>query len=188
MSYVVPLFGEGRERQRRRWRRSGASAVIAAALVLAVYAMDPFGAGLGSGSPIREPPGTVAVPGAAVFSQAPYLGVRCAVPNSIACDRVGLAVWLKRPAYSVSASLDGRRLVLDRFGDELIGPDRRRTEFDGYLRPAGITTAMGVRPIAGTEIWLGDHTPSVAVWVLINFGANHYTVTHERVPLSAGWG
>src|SRR5438270_737090 len=64
-------------------------------------------------------PGTVVLGGAPiptadrVFSKDPYMGVACHVANSIACDRVGLAVWLRRPAIAVSASIAGAILKLD---------------------------------------------------------------------------
>jgi hypothetical protein len=43
-----------------------------------------------------------------LFSQPPYVGVACPTANSIACDRVGLAIWLRRPAARVNAVRDCR--------------------------------------------------------------------------------
>ena len=189
MSYVAPLFGEARERQRRR-RRAVALAGLAAAAVaaFAIYASDVLRSAPRSAPGLHEPSGTVAAPASTVFSQAPYMGVRCSVPNSIACDRVGLAIWLKRPAYSATATIDGRPLAMNRFGDRLIDSRTRRTEFDGYLQPAGIVSSMHVRPTAGSNIWSGDPTPFVMVRLLIDYGGGRYVVTHLRVGLSAGWG
>jgi hypothetical protein len=116
------------------------------------------------------------------------MGVLCPVPNSIACDRVGLAIWLKRPAHSVRASIDGRSFAMNRFGDQLISNRQPRTEFDGYLRPAGIVSSMHVRPEPGTSTWLGDGTPFPTVWLLIDYGSGRFVATHLRVPLGAGWG
>ena len=42
------------------------------------------------------------------FAQDPSMGVACHVPNWIGCDRVGLAVWLRRPAIAVSATIPAR--------------------------------------------------------------------------------
>jgi hypothetical protein len=37
----------------------------------------------------------------------PYLGLRCHYPVVLRCGRAGLAVWLGRPARSVTATVDG---------------------------------------------------------------------------------
>jgi hypothetical protein len=44
--------------------------------------------------------------------RAPYVGVACPGPNSTVCGRVGIAVWLARPATEVDATLGGRRTRL----------------------------------------------------------------------------
>lgn len=192
MSYVLPLFGEAWERRRRR-RRLGLSAAAAAALVAA--AASTMGAPQRVApiprhqSGIRLPPGTISKAPAALFSQAPYMGVACRVPNSIACERVGLAVWLKRPARSVVAWIGGRFVRLDWFGDERrIAPGRARRAFDGYLQPAGIVSDMHVRPAPGTQLWFGDQMPSPEVWLLIDYGRAPAVATHLPVWLQAGWG
>ncbi len=119
-----------------------------------------------------------------VLSRSPYMGVACHGPNSIACDRVGLATWLKRPAHSVRATIDGRPLSLARFGNPLTPG----TEWAGYLKSAGIVSRLHVRPVAGTSTWLGAGTPSGTVWIVIGLGGGRHVVTHLRVPLMAGWG
>jgi hypothetical protein len=42
----------------------------------------------------------------------PYLGLRCCNPKVLRCGRVGLAVWLARPARNVTAIVDGHDVVL----------------------------------------------------------------------------
>jgi hypothetical protein len=42
----------------------------------------------------------------------PYLGLRCYNPKVVRCGRVGLAVWLARPARNVTAVVDGHDVVL----------------------------------------------------------------------------
>jgi hypothetical protein len=42
----------------------------------------------------------------------PYLGLRCYDPSVLRCGRVGLAVWLARPARNVTAVVDGHEVVL----------------------------------------------------------------------------
>jgi len=189
MPYIARLFGEAWERRRRRVRRLAWAAVAACAVGLLTYvAFRPNVSAPGPALGIEFPAGTVARSPAAVFSQPPYMGVRCPEPNSIACDQVGLAVWLKRPAQTVTAWIDGRRLAMDRFGDQLITSAAPRREFDGYLRPAGIRSSMHVRPDPGTSTWEGDPTPVAAVSLLIDEGHHHYVTTRLRVPLMAGWG
>lgn len=189
MEHVAWLFGEARERQRRRQRRLLAALVTAVAVIGAAAAIPQRPGPLSpSRPPISTPPGTIAVSASAVLAQAPYMGVHCPTANSIACDRVGLAIWLKRPAMAVSATINGRMLAMDRVGDRLIALGRPRTEFDGYLQPAGLRTSLGVRPIAGTDLWEGDPTPYPVVWLLIDYGRGRQAITHLRVPLSAGWG
>jgi hypothetical protein len=188
MEYVARLFGEAWGRQRRRRRTAAWLGLVLCAVAVLTYAVVRPRSAPAPPAGIQEPAGTIAQSPSVVFSQPPYMGVRCPVPNSIACDRIGLAIWLKRPAYSVRASIDGRPLAMDRFGDQLISAARPRTEFDGYLRPAGIVSNMHVRAVPGTSTWLGDPTPFAAVWLLIDYGHSRYVTTHLQVPLMAGWG
>ncbi len=188
MEHVARLFGEAWERRRRRRRTLVWIGLSACAFGLLTYALGSARIAAGPGPGVPEPAGTVAARPAALFSQPPYMGVRCPVANSIACDQVGLAIWLKRPAYSVTASIDGRKLAMVRVGDRLTLSKAPRTEFDGYLHPAGITSRMHVRPIQGTSTWLGDPTPFAAVSLLLNYGNGHYVTTRVQIPLMAGWG
>jgi hypothetical protein len=189
MEHAAWLFGEARERQRRRQRRLLATLVAAVAVIgAAAWISTRPGPSTPAQPPISTPPGTAAVGAGSVFAQDPYMGVHCPAANSIACDRVGLAIWLKRPAIAVTATINGRRLAMNRVGDRLVAGNRARTEFDGYLQPAGLRTSLGVRPIAGTDLWDGDSTPYPLVWLLIDYGRGRHAITHLRVPLSAGWG
>ena len=123
-----------------------------------------------------------------VFAQDPDLGVACRIPSWIGCDRVGLAVWLRRPALAVSATIAGSPL---RLNDPMwSGPVRngRRTMFAGFLQPAGITTRLHVKPDPGTQSWIGSHQPAPTIWFRISYGHGEIIVTHEDVGLRAGWG
>ena len=73
-----------------------------------------------------------------LLSRDPYMGVSCRIPNSFACDRVGLAVWLREPAARVEAAIAGRELELD--DPEWSGPAEHgeRRMFAGFLQPAGL--------------------------------------------------
>jgi hypothetical protein len=193
MEFVARLIGEARSRQRRRRLRLawGIAAVLACALAVRAAegtpdALDP------SARLARVSPRAFAVLApSAVFTQEPYMGVRCPIANSIACDRVGLAIWLRHPAVHVTASIAGQPLVLDWFGDERrVGPLPPRAELDGYLRPAHITTLLGVHPDS-PGMWYGNRrapwpAPLVRLW--ITFADGKRATTKLRVNLSAGWG
>jgi hypothetical protein len=139
-----------------------------------------------------------------VLSRAPYIGVRCPVANSIACDRVALAVWLKHPAAKVSATIAGARLSLSPRSEIAYpgdGPDRA---FAGDLQPAEIVSRLHVRPVEGNVIstkhgkahvgsrrrmWFGDgSTPPTRVRLTIHEPSGRTVVTSLRVPLGTGWG
>ena len=130
---------------------------------------------------------------AAVLAQPPYMAIACRVANSIACDRIGLAVWLRRPAVWVDATVGGRTLKLDWHGDQ---PPRfarpgPRTAFDGFLAPAGLRTRLGVRSSAGS-LWAPSpsNSPAPLVSLRIGWGKGRIriSVTQVSVPLSGGWG
>jgi hypothetical protein len=130
------------------------------------------------------------------------MGVACPKANAIGCDRVGLAVWLRRPAVSVSATIAGWPLKLDWAGDR---PSRYlrhepRRAFDGFLQPAGLAAHLHVRPDATSgldgpfcgcaegRVWLGDDPPTPLVRLTIRYPDASTVVTQRRVTLSAGWG
>lgn len=186
MEFVAHLIGEARSRQRRRRLRLAWGAVAAVVLVISVRA-------LGADAPVAggEHSAFAFVAPSAVFTQDPYMGVTCPIANSIACDRIGLAIWLRHPAAHVTATIAGQPLVLDWFGEvRRVGPVPPRFALDGYLRPAHITTLLGVRPSA-QGMWFGDvrspwPSPLVRFWIRY---ANDQRVTTElRVPLNTGWG
>jgi hypothetical protein len=183
---LVWLFGEARTRQRKRRRRVAWTLV---GVVACVIAMRVAMVGLGS---TTADSGTIpTVSPSAVFARAPYMGVHCPLANSIACDRVGLAIWLRRPAVHVRATIAGQPLVLDWFGDEYrVGPTPARRELDGYLQPAHIVTRLGVHPSPAGR-WYGSQAgswPAPLVRLTITFVDGQRVMTQVRVPLSAGWG
>lgn len=118
------------------------------------------------------------------------MGVACPVANSIACDRVGLAVWLRRPARAVTATIAGAPVALDWHGDQppASGASGPRRAFDGYLQPAGIVTRLHVTPESGGLRWFGDGAPSPVVRFRIDYGHGRVVRTQQPVELAAGWG
>ena len=110
------------------------------------------------------------------------MGVSCRKPNSIRCDRVGLAVWLKRPADRVTAAIAGRRFAL---ADAEVGRPPRM--FAGYLRPAGLADGPLRVPFGPGGRWTGEGVvrPHVKLWVTTD---GRTATTALRTRLRAGWG
>ena len=126
-----------------------------------------------------------AVAPATILRRAPYAGVACPRANSIACDRVGLAVWLGEPAAGVSARLEGRPVAL---GAAHLG-GRPRTDWIGYLRPAGLLDgALRITPDRGRTHWEGAHPKRVRLVVDVLRRDGSAARTQTTVPLSSGWG
>ena len=125
----------------------------------------------------------------ALLSRDPYMGVSCRTPNSIACDRVGLAVWLREPAVRVDAEIAGRALELDDPDwSEPANADERRM-FAGFLEPAGLFDGpLEVTPDAGPDRWIGRKPVSATVDLRIIRNDGTATTTTLEVPLSPGWG
>jgi hypothetical protein len=184
------VIKQARRRQRRR-RLAIAAAMVPAAASAVIFASGGSQRGArptGSRPPRQFGPGTTES-AAAVFAQAPYMGVACHIPNSIACDRVGLAVWLRRPA-TVSATIAGAPLKLNDPTWSYVAQSGRQAVYvyAGFLHPAGLTTRLHVTPEANTPAWLGSNAPSPTVWFRVDFGRGKIVITHENVFLSAGWG
>jgi hypothetical protein len=119
------------------------------------------------GCPTRAAPESVAP------EVVPVLGVACHVPNSIACDRVGVAVGFRLPAALVMAEIDGRLVTLNPprdFPDDL---------WHGYLYNAGLRHGplnVGIAP--GATRWSG--TPEVQPYVTVTVFFENGTVAASR--------
>jgi hypothetical protein len=185
------VIEEARARQRRHRIVAAVLVVALAALGVGAYfgadGRSPAGSS-GSRSPAHSGPSATAA-ATVVFARDPDMGVACHIPSWIGCDRVGLAVWLRRPAVAVSATIAGSPLKLN--DPAWSGPLRngRRTMFAGFLQPAGIIFRLHVKPDdAGVQSWLGSNQPTPTVWFRIDYGHRNVVVTHEDVGLRAGWG
>jgi hypothetical protein len=120
-----------------------------------------------------------------VLRRPPYMGVACPTPNSIACDRVGLAVWLREPVRSVTASIAGRQLRLHPGGSGGTGA----AYLEGYLQPAGLLGGpMRITPDRGRFFWRGEHPlyAAVALTVEGEDRVMRHVLLHQ--VLAAGWG
>lgn len=201
MSFV-PIIREAWEHRRRRHR-----AIVAAALATVVSIVIASGfasGGFGFSSSGSIP--AISVSPSRVLTGAPYMGVNCPIANSIACDRIGLAVTLKHPATSMSATIAGARLPMKYRGDVLYRGESPRTEFDGFLQPAGIVSRFHVKPVEGSvvytshghvhvvtrhQMWFGDmrdYPAAVTVRLRIHEPDGRTLITHTNVDLSTGWG
>jgi hypothetical protein len=205
MQQVAWLIDEAWNHRRRRYLRLMLALLTATAIgVFAAIAIQG-GSGSTAGNTPSQPPRPVTVAPSRVLSQTPYLGVKCPVANSIACDRVGLAVWLKQPAVTVTATIAGARVALGWFGDErLLSPGFGHRQFAGYLRPAGIVSRLHIRPVKGSvvvtergrthvrtsrEMWFGrTNARAPLIRVTIHYADGRTLITQLRVGLSAGWG
>jgi hypothetical protein len=177
------IIAQARRRARRR------RAVIASGL--AALGLGIAGHDLWAGAGLRSSAAYVAPD--AVLARSPYMGVACPAPNSLACDRLGLAVWLRRPANSVDATVSGWPMKLNWWGDRPPGsrpaPSSPRTAFDGFLQPAGLVGHLGVRPDAGPADWLGSGALAAPVVVLrVAYADGTTALTRLAVPLATGWG
>jgi len=148
-----------------------AAAAAAGALALA-------GGGDDDGPPVRAAPRDLQL------ARAPYLGVSCREPNSIACDRVRLAVWLRAPVRRLSATIDGRSF-------RLRPPPRRDGYWEGPLRPAGLLTpgsALHVIPDRGRHRWVGRHRVRTRIRLSAVDADGARARTEVAVDLHAGYG
>src|ERR1700675_4042654 len=101
-----------------------------------------------------------------VLPRQPYVGAACSTANSIACDRVGVAVWLSKPAARLTATVAGQPIVMPAATPPCTTRQTPRkircgTDFVGYLHPAGLL--HGPRRIntqGSNDYWAG----SQAAW------------------------
>ena len=161
------------------------SAVISLVLLTALLAAIMFA---------LRPSHATAAPGRLRLGQEPYAGVRCARPNSIACDRIGLAVWLVRPAVRLTASISGKRIrmmIPARVRAQASGYYcARRCYFEGALRPAGMLAPgpLHVTPDAGRFFWAGRHPRPLLVHLAAFYRDGTSAATAVRTWLHPGWG
>jgi len=117
------------------------------------------------------------------------MGVACHIASSIACDRVGLAVWLARSA-TVTATIAGARFRLDDPSWSYVGSERGKPlyVYAGFLQPAGLRTRLHVVVPGGQTTWSGANAPDPLVRFRIDYADGNIVLTQQRVWLNAGWG
>lgn len=118
------------------------------------------------------------------------MGVRCRTPNSVRCDRVGLAVWLAKPAQSLVAQIEGRSLDLVSPGEFVPG---KGTGWEGYLHPAGLLQpgeplAVTREPGRPDDYWSGITPVAARVRLTATYGDGTTATKTVRAVLHPGWG
>ena len=113
----------------------------------------------------------------------PFLGVSCPVPNSIACDRVGIGVHLRRAATLVTVQVADRLVTLS---PPLDLPDDL---WLGYLFNAGLRSGPLNVGIPGTvHIWSGSPEVDAQVRVTAFFPDGLAATRGDTVQLHPGFG
>ena len=119
-----------------------------------------------------------------LLRRAPYLGVRCLTPNSISCDTVALAVWLRAPIRNLTATIDGRTFTLR-------PPASPNGHWEGTLHPAGLRTpgaALRVTSDRGGHYWAARHTVRTVVHLSATEADGARVSTRVEVGLHPGYG
>lgn len=113
----------------------------------------------------------------------PFLGVSCRVPNSIACDRVGIGVHLRRTATLVAVQIAGRLVTLS---PPLDPPDDL---WLGYLYDAGLRHGpLKVHIPANGHLWFGSPELYPRVRVIAFFPTGRAATRSASVLLHPGFG
>ena len=178
-SVALGVIDCARARQRRRL--GIAAAIVASASVIFGVIVGPQGNLWPSRAPTVPVPSRVAP--ATVFSQAPDMGVAC---HSGSCDSIGLAVWLRRPAVSVSATIAGHPFALTTWQAKPFAPQTPRKMFVGYLTPLRLVTRM--RLVGPPSDWATPNGPDPLVSLRITYRGGRVDMTRLRVPVQPGWG
>ncbi len=177
------VINRARARRRRRvaaWGISTVAALTAASIGAAVLA----GGGGGARSERVSPD--------VLLSQPPDMGITCGTPH---CDRIGLSVWLRRPARSVCAVVDGQHIALSpRLAAAFLpGPAARATMFSGYARIPALFKHLHLWSGPGPVSWYEQSTsvwpaPLVAITISPKARSNVTYTTALNIPLAAGYG
>lgn len=190
MQSVVPLIAESWERNHRRRIRvilAATASVVGTVLIWWASGLGTTTAGGGAGAVTVRP--------LAVLARSPYMGIATCnqaqasrAQDSNTCYRIGLAVWLKRPAEAVRATSANGTLSLnhtDRRWIPMTSTVRRR-EFIGFFKPTGIVPSAYPRTNKATHP--GPGTPFAAVKLTILNSQGRTLITRLRVPVEPGWG
>lgn len=104
---------------------------------------------------------------------APFAGLRCSVATVRPCSRLGVAVWLRRPARTVEVRVDGRTVAL------ATRPGRGR--YRRWLFWQGIVHDRRAQRLADTG-------GRILLRVTVRTDAGRTRTTSTRVRVSEGYG
>lgn len=134
------------------------------------------------GNSLRDCPTTGAMPKLGAGAT-PFLGVSCPVPNSIACDRVGIGVHLCRAATLVMVRVAGRLVTLS---PPLDPPDDL---WLGYLFDSNLRRGpLKVLTPANGHLWFGSPEVHPRVRVTAFFPNGRAATRRTSVRLHPGFG
>jgi hypothetical protein len=119
------------------------------------------------------------------FKRPPYAGVRCARGNSIACDRISLAVWPAGQPERLTATIAGRRITM-RPPSRSLG----RSYWEGTLDHAGVLLPgpLHVIPDRGRFYWSGRHPRPFSLDLFASYRGKRDAAARVRILLRPGWG
>jgi hypothetical protein len=163
------------------------AAALAVAAAIALILAAPWESGPGSVAPAEAALALGRVPGHAIAG--PYVGVDCPhTLNSIACDRLGIAVQLLRPAVALDVTIAGRRVTMH--ATNFYTPHaRKRTFWVGFLYPAGLLDGpLKIHPDEGRYYWVGRHPAFATVKITAHYNDGSSATATRRTRIGAGWG
>jgi hypothetical protein len=176
------------EARARQWRRRiFGAAIVAAAGTAAAVLLALLGPG-GSGPVAQsiETPPTVA--SATVLARQPYMGMSCTSPQGLVCNRIGVAIWLRTRAVTVTATFDGKSLALDsrKWSD---APVNGKHKFlAGFLQPGPFLNSGPFKALIAGMGRNGWQAPITHVHLVIDYGTGHNVQTSTSVIGFGGWG
>jgi hypothetical protein len=116
--------------------------------------------------------------GALGLAQPPYVGIACkGVPNVTTCGRIGIAVWLKRPARRVDATLSREHVRLHSGGLGGTGPKY----WEGYVQ-------IDPHRLGLPKYWYGTKPVKILTLHLVVRDGGGRRQGSVRVQLKPGWG
>lgn len=154
-----------------------------------IFLSLPVAAGIGCGGDDR-----LDTDGHAKLALAPeqgvYIGVSCAKPNVVTCDRVRIYIRLRRPAEHLTARIHGRPIEL---GPVAVHEHGSARAWEGALRPAGLRDPDGPlwaapEPGRPRDYWSGIEPMTAKVELSARYPDGTVATRTMRAPVMPGWG